>query len=199
MNSLVVSADRGLAGLLVAALAVHGKTTTAEPDETVEETHFDVVVFQGALGQLTEWTGRAPVLVLGPNEPEAMLEAVEIGARGYLDEKATLEEITDAARQIATGAAVISPLLLGPLLRSVIDRRRREREELRRLEVLTPREREIFDLAARGMTRRALAAHLVISPDTARTHLQKVMTKLDLHSQAELVALAARCGLEVTP
>jgi DNA-binding NarL/FixJ family response regulator len=125
-----------------------------------------------------------------------MLAAFEAGAQGYVDIGASASEIVQAAHLVASGTAVVSPPLLGPLLRAVVDRRRKERSQRETLEVLTLREREVFELAAKGFTRSQLATELIISPATARTHLQKIMAKLDIHSQAELVALAAQCGLD---
>ena len=89
------------------------------------------------------------------------------------------------------------PALLGHLLRHVVQRRRAEREALELLERLTPRAREVFELAARGYRHVEVAEELYISAATARTHLQRGFAKLDVHSRGELVALAARCGLEV--
>ncbi len=68
------------------------------------------------------------------------------------------------------------------------------REELSHLDLqeLTDREREVFRLAAEGARKDEIGQRLFISPDTARTHLQRVYRKLGVHSQAELIALAAR-------
>ena len=63
------------------------------------------------------------------------------------------------------------------------------------LDTLTTREREVLAHVARGSNRREIAEVLFISPDTVRTHLQRIMAKLDVHSAAELAALAAGLGL----
>jgi DNA-binding NarL/FixJ family response regulator len=157
---------------------------------------FDVAVWKPGHIPIEEIPPEVPVLALGPGDAGVMLTALDAGAQGYLDLAASDEELADAVRQVAAGYSVVSPLLLGPLLRSVVERRRGERAQRSMLNVLTAREREVFILAAKGHSRRELAERLVISPATARTHLQNVMAKLDLHSQAELVALAARCGID---
>jgi DNA-binding NarL/FixJ family response regulator len=158
--------------------------------------HVDLVVWHTGTIPIDSLPPDLPVLGVGPSESEAMLAAFEAGAQGYVDIGASAAEIVQAARSVASGTAVVSPPLLGPLLRAVVDRRRKERSQRDTLAVLTLREREVFELAAKGFTRSQLATELIISPATARTHLQKLMAKLDIHSQAELVALAARCGLD---
>ena len=126
-----------------------------------------------------------------------MLDAVAAGATGVVEAEATFDEIANVIGQVAVGHAVVPPAMLGALLRSVVDRRRREREAQQELDVLTPREREVFEQAARGRDRDGIAGALFISPATARTHLQRVFAKLGIHSKAEAVALAARCGLNL--
>jgi DNA-binding NarL/FixJ family response regulator len=145
-----------------------------------------------------ELAARVPLLMIGPGEDQqCMVAAVEAGAMGYADIGSSLEELVDAIESVAAGVAVIPPHMLGTLLRRVVERRRGRQAALRRLEVLSPREREIFELAARGNDKDGLAALLFISPATARTHIQNVFKKLEVHSMAELVALAAECGLDV--
>ncbi len=139
---------------------------------------------------------RIGVVALGPRDDRAaMLTAIESGARAYLDREAAHGRIAQTVRDVAAGRAVIEPALMGALLRYVVDRRRRESAELQRLEVLTRREREVFELAAAGMDKHAIADELTISPETARTHVERVLVKLGVHSKVELAAIAARCGL----
>jgi len=152
----------------------------------------------GSLDALASIDHRTATLALDEVEdPEAMLSALESGADGYAVMEEGLDKLIDAIRTVASGAASIPPTLLGHLLRDVVQRRRAEREALELLEQLTPREREVFELAARGYRHVEVAEELYISAATARTHLQRGFSKLDVHSRAELVALAARCGLEV--
>jgi DNA-binding NarL/FixJ family response regulator len=156
----------------------------------------DVVIWDVTGPSIDALPAEVPVLAVGPNSPEAMMEAIEAGAQGYLHLDSDPADIVEAALQVAGGTSVVSPLLLGPLLRAVVERRRQERSQRAALDVLTAREHEVFELAARGLSRAEVAEVLIISPDTARTHIQKVMGKLDLHSQAELVAFAASCGFD---
>jgi DNA-binding CsgD family transcriptional regulator len=87
--------------------------------------------------------------------------------------------------------------MLGSLLRHVVRRRREERRAQERLKILTGRERQIFELVASGLDKYGIAETLFISPETARTHIHNVLTKLGLHSQVDLLALASQCGFAI--
>ena len=139
-----------------------------------------------------------PVLVVGPgHDASSMIASVEAGALGYADLEAPFEKLVDAITSVMEGVPVIPPLLLGSLLKHVVERQRGHRRARERLEVLSVRERQVFELTARGCDRQAVADLLFISPGTVRTHVQNAFRKLGVHSAAELVALAAECGLEV--
>jgi DNA-binding NarL/FixJ family response regulator len=148
--------------------------------------------------RVVEVAGQLPVLMVGrPDNASAMIASVEAGALGYADSEAPLEDLIEAIRSVAHGVAVIPPVLLGSLLRHVVDRQRAQRKARERLAVLSVRERQVFELTARGFDKQAVANELFISSGTARTHVQNAFRKLNLHSVAELVALASECGLEV--
>ena len=206
---LVLSPDPNLAGVLAAAVSHDSKfevwgtvPESGDLNDVVQEWTPTVTVISlalpGSLDALASIDHRTATLALDEVEdPEAMLSALESGADGYAIMEEGLDKLIDAVRTVASGTASVPPTLLGHLLRHVVQRRRAEREALELLEQLTPREREIFELAARGYRHVGVAKELYISAATARTHLQRVFGKLDVHSRAELVALAARCGLEV--
>ena len=207
-NVLIACRDPNFGGALASAADtgdIHVKAVVDSVERLIEassETSVDVVVAVDPKDfppdEIVAVVGDSLVLVIGPVEdPGEMIASVEAGALGYVDEKASLEDLVEAMRTVASGAAVVPPLLLGPLLRHVVERQRNQRRQRDRLEVLSPRERQVFELTARGFDKQAVASHLFISPATARTHVQNVFRKLDLHSSADLVALAAACGLEV--
>jgi DNA-binding NarL/FixJ family response regulator len=136
------------------------------------------------------------VLVLSEYEDEHLLvDALEAGAVGYLPKSSGLGELIEATRNLHRGDAVIpSPLLRNVLGRLV--RRSRERDHaMRRLADLTPREREVLGLLAGGADNDGIALRLVISPETARTHIQRVLGKLGVHSRIEAASFVARTGL----
>jgi DNA-binding NarL/FixJ family response regulator len=150
--------------------------------------------------QVMEMASAVPVLFVGRgDDSSSMIACVEAGALGYADFEAPLESLVQAISSVVNGVPVIPPLMLGSLLKHVVERRRGHRRAQARLEVLSNREREVFELTARGCDRQGVADALFISPATVRTHVQNTFRKLDLHSMAELVALAAECGLELGP
>lgn len=132
-----------------------------------------------------------PLVVLGPDDERAMLAAVEDGAMGYVLSTSTTAELESALVTVATGVAVVPPMMLGSLLRHAVSRRKAVDDVRHRLAVLTVREREVVEQLSLGKQRRDIARHLFISPETVRTHIQRAMSKLEVHSQTELMALIA--------
>ncbi len=128
-------------------------------------------------------------------DDDHLLEAVEAGVDGYATGAGGLEGVAEAIRATARGESVVPPAMLGPLLRRLIQRRRDAAEAAERLQALTRREREVYGLMIDGQDDDAIAATLFISPETARTHVHRILRKLDVHSRADAVALAARGGM----
>jgi two-component system nitrate/nitrite response regulator NarL len=85
--------------------------------------------------------------------------------------------------------------MLGALLSRLIVHRRQQDEALKRMARLTRREREILALLAEGADNDAIAQELVISPQTARTHIQNVLGKLGVHSRLEAAAFVLQNGI----
>lgn len=133
------------------------------------------------------------ILFLDDGEDEAvLLAAVEAGASGYISKESPLEDLIHAARAIHRGEFLVS----GHLLRRFLDRlvsRGHEQDRLHGLlSRLTRRERQVLSLLAEGGDNDSIAQELVISPETARTHIQNVLGKLGLHSRLEAAAFARR-------
>lgn len=124
-----------------------------------------------------------------PDE-ETLVAAVEAGADGYIDWGHGEDAVRSAVRRLHRGEACIPPGMLGVLLRSLIRRRREDDLALDRFSKLTRREREVLALMVEGMDNPGIARALVVSPNTARTHVQNVLTKLRVHSRLEAAALA---------
>ena len=169
-----------------------------------ERTEAQVVLVPAAMrGDLVSICQRVQRLPSRPrtlfldHEPhqDHLLEAIEAGVDGYVTGDGGLDSVADAIRATARGESVVPPAMLGPLLRRLIQRRRDAAEAAERLTALTRREREVYGLLVDGQGDVEIAASLVISPETARTHVQRIMRKLGVHSRADAVALAARTGM----
>ncbi|WP_329031300.1 response regulator transcription factor [Streptomyces sp. NBC_01725] len=128
---------------------------------------------------------------------EYVLDALRAGAAGFLVKDITAEDFLHAVRVAARGDALLAP----SITRKLIDRYVTQRPSTRAgsgLKELTSREREAVALAAQGLTNGEIADHMVITPLTAKTHLNRAMTKLHARDRAQLVVLAYESGL-VTP
>jgi DNA-binding NarL/FixJ family response regulator len=136
------------------------------------------------------------VLVLASEEDqETLVEAVEAGASGYLTKECPLSELIEATRAIHRGETLIPRHMLGSLLARLILRRRQQDSALRQMARLTKREREVLALLAEGADNDTIAQALVISPQTARTHIQNVIGKLGVHSRLEAAAFVLQNGI----
>ena len=144
-------------------------------------------------------TDRVPdcrvVLLSDQQDQSALIRALEAGASGLLLRSCPLSDLTDAARAISRGETLIPPRMLGALLSELIRRRRRHDEARRAVVRLTRREREVLALLADGADLDAIAGSLLISPETARTHIQNVLSKLDVHSRAEAAEFVLQHGI----
>ena len=137
------------------------------------------------------------VLVLTTFEDdEHVAEALRAGASGFLGKGARPDELLDAVRTVAAGEALLSP----SATRVLIERFLSQPEPCpagvhERLECLTPREHDVVGLVALGLSNDEIAERLVVSPLTAKTHVNRAMTKLDARDRAQLVVIAYQCGL----
>ncbi|WP_392673776.1 response regulator [Streptomyces sp. LN785] len=128
---------------------------------------------------------------------EYVFEALRAGAAGFLLKDTEPAELLRAIRVAARGDALLSPAVTRRLIGEFVSRPP-DRATAPGFEALTRREREVTALAARGLTNEEIAAHMVISPFTAKTHISRAMTKLGARDRAQLVVFAYESGL-VTP
>jgi DNA-binding NarL/FixJ family response regulator len=126
------------------------------------------------------------VLLLADDDATAVLvDAFDAGASGLLTKSASVADLLEAIHDLRRGDVVVPRSLLTELIRRLVARRR-DRERARALlDRLTTREHEVLALLALGANNRAIATTLVISPRTARTHVQNVLRKLRVHSRLE--------------
>jgi len=119
------------------------------------------------------------------------LNLLEVHADGVTTSDDGLEGIATAARAVLGGNTHVPPVLLGGVLRGLIERRREAGGTASDVDRLSAREREVLALLGRGMDQTDIARNLAISPQTAKTHIRHVMTKLGVRSRVAAAAMAA--------
>jgi len=123
--------------------------------------------------------------------------ALRAGASGFLLKDVTPEELRQAIGAVADGGALLAPQVTRRLIAEFAARPRAGRASTTVAQLLTQREVEVLRLVARGLSNADIAAALVVSPLTAKTHVSRVLTKLGLKDRAQLVVVAYETGLVV--
>lgn len=139
---------------------------------------------------------QSKVLILSAYDDDEEISAALIaGASGYVLKTIGGERLADNIRSVYGGEVLLAP----PIAAKVVQQLSRLQQETGRreesLQALTPREREVFYLASRGMKNSEIAAELYLSEKTIKTHLRNIYNKLDLTSKADLRLFAVRMGL----
>jgi DNA-binding NarL/FixJ family response regulator len=143
-------------------------------------------------------TGGPRVLVLTTFDlDEYVYEALRAGASGFLLKDVPEEQLVAAIRVVAAGGSLFAPTVTRRLIEEFA-RRVRTPEPPAALGELTPRELEVLGLVARGLSNAEIAAELVVSEHTTKTHVASVLSKLGLRNRVQAVVLAYETGL-VTP
>ncbi|MEU9132952.1 response regulator transcription factor [Kitasatospora sp. NPDC048540] len=126
-------------------------------------------------------------------------EALRAGASGFLLKDAPPADLIAAVRVVAAGEALLAPSVTRRLIEDFARTRPAPRRDpALRLNGLTPRETEVLELIARGLSNQEIAARLVVAEQTVKTHIGRVLGKLGLRDRAQAVVLAYESGL-VTP
>ena len=121
--------------------------------------------------------------------------AVEAGASGILHKSADVEEILVAVRRLSGGETLFSQDELLELLRLAGTTREETRKARKSIERLTPREMEVLEALAEGLSNKEIAQKLYMSLDTERTHMTNVLNKLGVHSRLQALLFAVRHGV----
>jgi two-component system, NarL family, nitrate/nitrite response regulator NarL len=129
--------------------------------------------------------------VAGFDDPASVGEAVRAGFHGYVSKDAGIAHLLESLNAVSQGRIVI-PRTAG---RRMIEGDPGRQQAHRLAASLTAREREILGLLVQGVPTRGIAGRLHISPNTVRSHVQALLTKLQVHSRLEAVAFATRNGL----
>lgn len=170
-------------------------TKELNPDLVLLDIHMPRMNGLTALGALREQAPNVKALVLtSMEEEEYMFRVIEAGGAGYVLKRAADEELLAAIREVQAGGAFVRPAIARGLAADYLERVESGAEERDTYEKLTPREKEVLGLIARGNTNQQIADDLVISVRTVETHRAHIMDKLGFKNRAELVKYAIRKG-----
>jgi DNA-binding NarL/FixJ family response regulator len=126
---------------------------------------------------------------------EYVYEALKAGAAGFMLKSAPPARLVEAVRLVASGEALLAPTITRRLIEDYVRRPPPGTRSPKELEQLTDRELEVLKLIARGLSNAEIAATLVVSQATIKTHVNRVLSKLDLRDRVQAVVLAYETGL----
>jgi len=168
----------------------------AMPELILMDLRLPTVSGVDAIREIVSESPIVKVLVLSASGEESdVLEAVKMGAAGYLLKDATRDQIVDAVRRVHRGEPVFTPSLAALVLSEF----RRVASPTSGEPALTDRENEVLRLVAKGYTYREIAEKLFISVKTVQNHVQNILRKLQLRKRYELMRYAIQRGLDRGP
>ncbi len=122
-------------------------------------------------------------------------DALRAGAGGFLLKDAPADELVRAVRVVAAGEALLAPSITRRMIEETLRRRGPVRRAAEGLDALTPREREVLEHIARGLSNSEIADALFLSEQTVKSHVGKVLAKLGLRDRAQAVVVAYESGV----
>jgi DNA-binding NarL/FixJ family response regulator len=152
-----------------------------------------------ATRQLTDYGEAAPkVIVLTTFDlDEYVYDALGAGASGFLLKDVAAEALFDAVRVVAAGDALLAPAVTRRLVKEFARLRPTLPQRPDALAELTPRELEVLRLVAEGLSNHEIAERLVVTDETVKTHVSRILLKLALRDRTQAVVVAYECGLVV--
>lgn len=163
------------------------------PNVAIVDMDLPITDAAGTTASIIDRLPSCRVLVLGATyDVQRLTDVLDAGASGYVTKEAPLADLISATRAVHRGDTPIPPRMLGPLLTTLLRRKRELDGAHARIARLTRREREVLALLAEGADNDYIARMLVISPQTARTHIQNILSKLSVHSRLEAAAFVTQ-------
>ena len=190
--------------LTVVAEAIHGQDALDQlaalcqerrplPDVVLMDVRMPVLNGIDATARISQLYPSIRVLVLTTyDQDEFAFGALSAGASGFLLKDTRTAELHQALRAVSSGDAILTPRITRELLnRHMLSpvASPRQRAARQRLDDLSPREREVADLVAQGLTNAEIAQRLVLAPDSVKKNVTRILTKLDLRDRVQLVIL----------
>jgi DNA-binding NarL/FixJ family response regulator len=211
LRVLLVDDDPAFAELITCVLSLDGMEVLGHAQdgaEGVELTHQlepDVVLMDVRMPGMDGVAGTREVLAVSPNarvvilttfeEDDYIFGALSAGASGFLLKRTRPEELIAAIHTIAAGDSLLSPSVTSRVVARMAAHPPPDSSAEERLGQLTPREREVLALVARGLANAEIAAELVIEESTVKTHVRRILLKLQLRDRVQAVIFAYESGL----
>jgi DNA-binding NarL/FixJ family response regulator len=126
---------------------------------------------------------------------EYVFDALRAGASGFLLKDSTPDQLVDAIRTVARGDALVDPAVTRTLIGAYANRLRPRTETADAAQTLTPRERDVLRLLAQGMSNAEIAHALVVTRETAKTYVSRILLKLGVRDRVQAVVFAYRSGI----
>jgi DNA-binding NarL/FixJ family response regulator len=169
------------------------------PDVVLMDIRMPVLDGIEATRQLAAEGRRSPrVIVLTTFDlDEYVYDALGAGASGFLLKDVRAETLFDAVRVVAAGDALLAPTITRRLMSEFARLRPSLPSRPEALAALTPRETEVLRLVAEGLANAEIAERLVVSDETVKTHVSRILTKLHLRDRTQAVVVAYESGLDV--
>ncbi|MGH3795431.1 MAG: LuxR C-terminal-related transcriptional regulator [Pseudonocardiaceae bacterium] len=172
-----------------------GAAAVAPPDVITIE----VIAARDAAALLTRlrgaWPGAHIVVLTASQDPEQAIEAARAGADGWVSKESSVDAFAQVVRCASRGHACFPPEQLGPILRELRKDVARAHRPTGPLEALTTREHGVLVGLAGGHSAAEIADELGVSPNTVRSHTNKIFSKLDVHSRLEAASVARLAGI----
>jgi RNA polymerase sigma factor (sigma-70 family) len=173
--------------------------------ELVRASEPDVVLMDVRMPDLDGISATREILAVSPEvkvvilttfeQDDYIFGALRAGASGFLLKRTKPEELITAIHTIAAGDSLLSPSVTRRVIEQMAEQPVPERSADERLDELTPREREVLELIARGLSNSEIAAALVVEQSTVKTHVKRILMKLRLRDRVEAVIFAYESGL----
>ena len=185
----------------IVAEAADGRAAVAEarahrPDVVLMDVRMPDLDGIGATREVVAVSPEIKVAILTTFEQDDYIfGALDAGASGFLLKRTKPEELIAAIHTLAAGDSLLSPSVTRRVIERMAARPVADPSARTRLDVLTPREREVLELIARGLSNGEIAAAFVIEESTVKTHVKRILMKLRLRDRVQAVIFAYETGL----
>lgn len=199
---LLLERQAGFAVVGEAGSALDGvkRTKKLKPDVILLDLHMPDIGGLQVIALLREEMPTAQIIMLTVSEDaEDLLEALRAGARGYLLKNIETDFLLDAIRRAAKAESVMSPLMANKLADAIRQPEKTSNASDSSLEKLSPREREVITMLARGASNKEIARSLDLVESTVKIHVQGILRKLNLSSRVQAAVFAVEHGLTSQP